>query len=106
MLRKKALFYQEWKEGRIDREEYFYRKLCCEQEISSWEKEKEKWVTIGQNYGTVKSDQDNNLEIFLNDEEAEHLPKAWINALVERIEVFEKSRIKVCFRFAAMEEWG
>lgn len=106
LLRKKALFYQEWKEGRIDREEYFYRKLCCEQEISSWEKEKEKWVTIGQNYGTVKSDQDNNLEIFLNDEEAEHLPKAWINALVERIEVFEKSRIKVCFRFAAMEESG
>lgn len=92
LVRKKAVFYQEWKEGKIDREEFFYRKRCCEQEISRWEKEKEEWVNMGQNNGIIKSEQNSNL------------PIAWVNACIERIEVFEKNRIKVCFRFAAMEE--
>ena len=37
-------------------------------------------------------------------EKDEHLPIAWVNALIERVEVFEKNRVKVCFSFAAMEE--
>ncbi len=117
LVRKKAVFYQEWKEGKIDREEFFYRKTCCEQEISRWEKEKEEWGSMGQNNGIVTSEQNSNLPFFFKSgeiekgktvgekvEKDEHLPIAWVNALIERVEVFEKNRVKVCFSFAAMEE--
>ena len=117
LVRKKAVFYQEWKEGKIDREEFFYRKTCCEQEISRWEKEKEEWGSMGQNNGIVTSEQNSNLPFFFKSgeiekgktvgekvEKDEHLPIAWVNELIERVEVFEKNRVKVCFSFAAMEE--
>ena len=119
LVRKKALYYQEWKEGKIDREEYLYRKACCEQEISRREKEKEEWGSIGQKDGIVKSEQNSNRAVLLKSEEIvkgktaggkmgedEDLPEAWMNTFIERIEVFEKNRIKVYFSFAAMGEWG
>ena len=94
LVRKKALYYQEWKEGKIDREEYLYRKACCEQEISRREKEKKSEEIVRGKTAGGKMGED------------EDLPEAWMNTFIERIEVFEKNRIKVYFSFAAMGEWG
>lgn len=110
IVRKKAWVYRQWKEGKIDREEYVYQKSCCEQEIDRKEKEKTEWIKMSQENRadeSAKREKISSLAFFPEKEKmekGEDFPREWMEALIERIEVIEKCRIKVYFAFAALEE--
>lgn len=111
LIRKKASLYRQWKEGMIEQKEYFSQKLYCDQDISRYEEEKGKLMRsyeeckiVNITEYSVCERKNNGKEKFLHDI---RLSKELVECLIDRIEVYENCRVKVCVKFMdGMKQYG
>ncbi len=99
LMQKMAAFYQDWKEGILDQDEYLYMKKRYEEELAGCEAESGELMGRKQEYIMAYTLENPALKAVSEIPEDFLLSKELVDRLIERIEIYEGNRVKVSLKF-------
>ena len=99
LVKKTAALYQDWKEGILDQDEYFYMKKRYEEELEGCEADSRELTDKKHKYIMACTSENPALKAVSEIPEDFLLTKELVDRLMERIEIYEGHRVKVSFTF-------
>lgn len=99
LVQKMAALYQDWKEGILDQDEYFYMKKRYEEELTGCEGEREELMGRKQEYIMAYTSENPALKAVSEIPYDFVLSRELVDRLIEKIEIYEGNRVRVSFKF-------
>ena len=99
LVQKMAVLYQDWKEGILDQDEYFYMKKRYEEELTGCEGEREELMGRKQEYIMAYTSENPALKAVSEIPYDFVLSRELVDRLIEKIEIYEGNRVRVSFKF-------
>ena len=99
LVQKMAALYQDWKEGILDQDEYFYMKKRYEEELTGCEGEREELMGRKQEYVMAYTSENPALKAVSEIPYDFVLSRELVDRLIEKIEIYEGNRVRVSFKF-------